>query len=131
MRRDTPQRRAIRGALREAGRPLTPEEILRAARRRAPTLGIATVYRNLRALEESGWTRAVELPGAPARFEVAGKPHHHHFLCRACDCAWDVEGCPGGLDTQVPPGFTVESHDVVLHGLCAACDDAAEAGTGA
>ena len=83
--RDTPQRRALRAALERADRPLSPAEALDAARRDAPGLGIATVYRNLRALVEEGWLDEVALPGAPSRYEVAGKHHHHHFRCRVCD----------------------------------------------
>jgi Fur family ferric uptake transcriptional regulator len=127
MMRDTPQRRAIRRALREAGRPLTPDEILRGGRTRgAPTLGIATVYRNLKALEEDGWAAPVELPGEVTRYEVAGKPHHHHFLCRGCDGAFDVRGCSDDVDAAAPPGFRVEGHEVILYGVCAGCHDAQE-----
>ena len=126
MRRDTEQRRAIRRALREAGRPLTPEEVLEAGRRDVATLGIATVYRNLKALAADGWASAVELPGEAVRYEVAGKPHHHHFLCRACEGAFEVDGCPGDVGAVVPDGFVLESHEVVLYGVCPTCvEDAA------
>ncbi len=121
MRRDTPQRRAIRHALREAGRPLTPEEVLETGRRRVASLGIATVYRNLKALQREGFAEPVELPGEPVRYEVAGKPHHHHFLCRSCAQAFEVDGCPGAVEPLLPDGFTLEDHDVVLYGTCADC----------
>lgn len=127
MERDTPQRRAIRRALRDAGRPLTPEEVLGVGRERVPTLGIATVYRNLKALHGEGFAAAVELPGEPTRYEVAGKPHHHHFLCRSCAQAFEVEGCPGAVEPLVPTGFRLEGHEVVLYGVCADCGDRGEA----
>lgn len=120
-RRDTPQRRAIRAALRDAGRPLTPDEVLELGRPRAPSLGIATVYRNLRALHDRGWVEAVELPGEPTRYEVAGKGHHHHFLCTLCTSAFEVEGCPGDVAALVPADFEVEDHDLVLYGRCPGC----------
>ena len=128
--RDTPQRRAIRAALLDAGRPLTPEEVLSAGRVRVPSLGIATVYRNLKVLYEEGWAATVELPGEPVRYERAGKPHHHHFFCRACEQAFEVEGCPGGLRAVLPDGFELESHEVVLYGRCPGCRDG-DAGAGA
>lgn len=126
MTRDTPQRRAIRRVLRESGRPLTPDEVLAAGRERVPGLGIATVYRNLKALHVQGWVEPVELPGEPVRYEVAGKPHHHHFLCRACQGAFEVHGCPGDPEELVPEGFRLESHDVVLYGTCPDCIDGEE-----
>ncbi len=121
MERDTPQRRAIRQVFSDSGRPLRPDEVLEAAQRLVKGLGIATVYRNLKTMTENGWLRAVDLPGDATRYEVAGKPHHHHFLCRKCDRAFEVDGCPDNLGVGVPPGFRLEQHEVVLYGLCAAC----------
>lgn len=120
-RRDTPQRQAIRAALREADRPLTPDEVLQLGRPHVPSLGIATVYRNLRALHDRGWVEAVELPGEPTRYEVAGKEHHHHFLRRLCTSAFKVEGCPGDVAALVPADFEVDDHDLVLYGRCPSC----------
>ena len=48
MERDTAQRRAIRRALDDAGRPLGALEVLKLSKRFAPKLGIATVYRTLK-----------------------------------------------------------------------------------
>ena len=124
MERDTPQRRAIREALTRAGRPMSPAEVLDAGKALAAGLGIATVYRNLKLLTESGWLCPVDLPGETTRYEVSGKPHHHHFLCRECDRAFEVaEHCPGNYRFSAPSGFRVEAHEVVLYGVCAACAD--------
>jgi Fur family ferric uptake transcriptional regulator len=121
MERNTAQRTAIRQAIAEAGRPLLPQEVLVAAQQRAPNLGIATVYRNLKALVEEGAVRAVNLPGENPRFEVAGHQHHHHFQCRQCQRVFDVHACPGDLSRLAPPGFTVEDHDLTLYGRCKDC----------
>lgn len=120
--RRTRQRQAIEAAFAAADRPLSPEECLERAQREVPGLGIATVYRNVRRLVESEWLRVVELPGHRDRYEVAGKHHHHHFHCRACDGVFEVEACPGGFKTMAPGGFRVEDHEVILYGLCAHCD---------
>ncbi len=122
MERDTPQRRAIREALTRAGRPMSPAEVLDAGKALAAGLGIATVYRNLKLLTESGWLCPVDLPGETTRYEVSGKPHHHHFLCRECDRAFEVpEHCPGNHRFSAPSGSHVEAHEVVLYGVCATC----------
>ncbi len=122
MERDTPQRRAIREVLTRAGRPMSPAEVLDAGKALATGLGIATVYRNLKLLTETGWLCSVDLPGETARYEVSGKPHHHHFLCRECDRAFEVaEHCPGNHRFSAPSGFRVEAHEVVLYGVCATC----------
>jgi hypothetical protein len=49
MERNTRQRSAIRDAIAQAERPLLPQEVLDAAQRAVPGLGIATVYRPARA----------------------------------------------------------------------------------
>ena len=72
MQRDTRQRRAIRAVFQDSARPLSPEEVLQAAQAEAPTLGLATVYRNLKGLVEEGWLVPVALPGAAPRYEPAG-----------------------------------------------------------
>lgn len=120
-RRDTAQRRALRAAIERADRPLSPGELLGAARRDVPGLGLATVYRTVRALVEEGWLAEVALPGSPNRYEQAGKHHHHHFRCTLCDRVFEVEGCPPDLRTLLPRGFRLESHDITLTGRCASC----------
>jgi Fur family transcriptional regulator, ferric uptake regulator len=119
--RSTAQGRAIRRALEAAGRPLGPREILDAAQQDSPSLGIATVYRNVKALLDQGWLAQVELPGEPPRYERAGKRHHHHFMCRTCDRLFELAGCPTDLETLVPAGFRLEAHEVVLYGSCDEC----------
>ena len=122
MERNTAQRRTIRAVLSAANRPLTPREVLLEARSQVPNMGIATVYRRLKALMDEGWLVAVELPGQPQRYERSGKGHHHHFNCSRCGRTFEMEGCPGGLDELVPDGFTMEAHEVFVYGLCDECN---------
>lgn len=108
--------------LEDQGRPLSPAEIRSFAADSAPSLGIATVYRNLARLQEEGRVRPVDVPGvAGARWELSGKAHHHHFHCRSCDGVFEVAECPGALTDLAPPGFQVEAHEIVLYGRCADC----------
>jgi Fur family ferric uptake transcriptional regulator len=51
-------------------------------------------------------------------------PHRHHVHCTACDQVFPIVGCPGGIERLVPPGWTVERHDLTLHGRCPACTTA-------
>ena len=121
MDRNTRQRSAIRQALADAARPLLPQEVLQAAQLDVPGMGIATVYRNLKALVDEDVLRSVNLPGDNPRFETAGLHHHHHFQCQQCQKVFDVHGCPGNLAALAPPGFTVADHDLVLYGRCSDC----------
>ena len=119
--RQTRQQAAVREAFLASGRPLSPQEVRRDAGRRAAGIGLATVYRHVRALIAEGWLVPVELPGQPARYERSGQRHHHHFHCRACGRLFDIPGCPGRISTSAPRGFTVEDHEITLYGRCPEC----------
>ena len=121
MPRDTRQRTAIRRVFVNVERPLTPDEVLEYGRQIVPSLGLATVYRNVKILAGEGWLCEVELPGGGIRFELAERPHHHHFLCRSCDQAFDVHRCPDEVKKLAPAGFEIEGHELILFGRCAAC----------
>lgn len=121
MERATRQRTAIRAAIEGARRPLSPQEVLAAAREVVPALGMATVYRNLKLLLDEGAIQPVELPGDSPRYEAAGREHHHHFQCDECHRVFDVPECPGDLGRLAPAGFTVARHDITLYGRCSDC----------
>ncbi len=121
--RRTPQRGAIEAALQDAGRPLGPCEILNAARPAAVSLSLATVYRCVRRMLTEHLIVAVHLPGQPPRYELraAAALHHHHFHCDACNCVFDLEGCPNDLQDLLPRGFRHRAHEIVLYGTCVSC----------
>lgn len=129
MERNTRQRSAIRAAIAQAERPLLPQEVLEHAQGESPGLGIATVYRNLKAMVEEGELQAVQLPGENPRFELVGHHHHHHFQCTQCQRVYDVHACPGDLSHLAPAGFQIEGHELTLYGRCADCAPARAAAT--
>lgn len=120
MQRKTLQRENIQAVLKEAARPLTVHEILERAARKVPSLGIATVYRCVKALMESGEVSLVEIVGEPLRYETAHLAHHHHFVCDTCRKVFDLQGCVP-ISALVPSGFKLRSHEIVLFGTCASC----------
>jgi Fur family transcriptional regulator, ferric uptake regulator len=121
MERDTRQRAAIRSAIEGAQRPLSPPEILSMAQADVPQMSLATVYRNLKAMQEDGAIASVWLPGESARYEATHLAHHHHFRCNRCARVFDIHGCAGDALHVAPEGFVVERHELTLYGLCAAC----------
>jgi Fur family ferric uptake transcriptional regulator len=118
--RQTRQRSALRSAFETAARPLSPQEALDFARKICGPMGLATVYRNIRALLDEGWLTPVELPGG-VRYERSGKAHHHHFQCENCSRVFEVEGCVPAMETLAGPQFSVRRHELVLYGLCGGC----------
>ena len=122
--RNTQQRMAIEEVFQNSDRPLSVDEVLDQGRSHSPTLNRATVYRNLKVLVEKGDIIKVELPSGGAFYEKNNKGHHHHFLCRLCNKAFDLLGCFLKPNRQLAPkGFVVEDHDLVVHGVCSSCSD--------
>lgn len=130
MERRTPQRTAIEEALRHAGRPLTPQELLELSRARVKSINLATIYRTLKMLTDSGDAVSVHILGESPRFEAAHIGHHHHFRCDDCGKVYDIAGCMGSMASLVPPGFKVREHEITLFGTCAACGTDRSGGAG-
>lgn len=124
MERKTRQHQAIYDVIVGAHRPLLAHEVLALATEVVPRLSLATVYRNIKTLQDEGSIKAVVLPGQNPRYELASRSHHHHFQCRQCERVFDLEACPGNLDNLAPSGFMVEEHEIILYGRCSECIDA-------
>ena len=119
--RNTRQRAAIRKAFERADRPLSPQQVLDAAQAEVDGVGIATVYRNIKALLEEQWLVAVELPGSATVYERSGKAHHHHFHCDECGRVFELTGCLPNINRLAGRKFSVVRHELVLYGMCADC----------
>ena len=119
--RSTRQKRAIRDVFERVARPLSTDEILAEAQADIKSLGIATVYRSIRALLDEGFLEAVEVPGRTPLYERSGKSHHHHFLCTECERVYELDGCSSEVRGELPRGFRATGHDVTIYGHCPAC----------
>lgn len=124
MERNTQQRRAILKVLEETQRPLSVQEVLELAQEDSPRLGIATVYRNLKALVAEEKLTAVDMPGNLVLYEMPRKEHHHHFTCTRCQRVFDVDACGFNFRELVPRGFRIQEHEIFLSGFCKSCASA-------
>jgi Fur family ferric uptake transcriptional regulator len=106
------------------------DEILRFARAMAPHVGLSTVYRTMKLLEESGLAQRHHFEGESVRFEATlGKSHHDHLICRACGAILEFENAEiERLQEAVASdlAFVIEGHRHEIYGVCAACQRATQ-----
>lgn len=121
--RKTQQREAILQVIAEAPGPLSVPEIHERATEKLESVGIATVYRTLKLLQESEQIQTVILPSGESRFESSEHGHHEHFQCRACTRVFDVHTCslPKTRGATLPGGFVIEDHEITFYGTCPDC----------
>ena len=125
MQRNTKQRTAILKALQQHDQPLSVAELLEFASRDIPRLGIATVYRTLKSLQEDGSITQVSIHGNAPYYELSGKHHHHHFQCEVCHSVKDIDACL--IDEKKftsllkKSGLKVNHHEITLFGSCEHC----------
>jgi Fur family peroxide stress response transcriptional regulator len=103
----------------------TADEVFQAVQRKLPTIGFATVYRNLAALAKEGKIKEVQFVDKKKRYE--GNTHQHqHFICTACNRIIDME-LTALLNiedaVQKMQCHQVEDYKLELMGVCASCKE--------
>ncbi len=124
----TPQREAIYLLVKSRrGSHLSSEEIFDLLRDEHPGIGLATVYRALRVLEDMGLLHSLYLNDGKIRYEANDDTEdhrHHHLVCLDCgrveEFALDLLG-PLEKMVQEKSGFTVQDHSVKFYGICTTC----------
>lgn len=119
----TRQRRIILDELRRTTAHPTADELFACARRRLPSLSLATVYRTLASLHEAGLALKLDLDGDRSRWDGT-VTDHGHVTCRICGVVADLPAPPveDVLDavTATTP-FTDLTCRVELTGICPLC----------
>ena len=118
QRRETKQRQTVYNALMGLYHP-TADEVYEKLRTECPTIGRATVFRNLSVLAEEGKVVKLFFPDEVARYD-ANVDGHFHFMCRCCERIIDL---PAHLQISLPQSeqFTAEHASVHFYGLCKEC----------
>ena len=114
------------------GAAFTVDDLVAAVRDCRPETGVATIYRAVGAMEDSGYLERVGERDGTALFTHCGSHpgHHHHAVCTGCG-ATVVTACPvdDAVETARRAGFTVTGHELRIYGLCRTCsEDPARAG---
>ncbi|MGL6133318.1 MAG: Fur family transcriptional regulator [Prochlorococcaceae cyanobacterium] len=110
-------------ALRRAGRELSGQDLHACLRASANPMGLATVYRHLRQLQQWGRVRCRHLPSGEALFAPTERDEHH-LTCVDCGQTHRLNRCPvhalelSGDELQ---GYLPLFHTLEFYGLCPDC----------
>lgn len=88
-------------------------------------IGLATVYRVLTQFEQAGILTRSQFDGTRAVFEINDGDHHDHLICTSCGSV--VEFTEPEIEKRQyeiaeEHGYTLESHTMMLYGICASCN---------
>ena len=113
---------------------LSAEEIYRKVKPLYPSIGIATIYRNLEIFEKMGVLSKLDFGDNRSRYELAEdfslKGHHHHLVCKNCnkiieydDYVEDEINLINKVQNALHKkyGFNIEDHYIQFYGLCSDC----------
>ena len=105
-------------------RHLSAEDVYRALIGESVEIGLATVYRVLTQFEQAGILARSQFDSGKAVFELNDGDHHDHLICTNCGTVVefnDVDIEKRQHKVAKDNGFHLESHHMVLYGVCANC----------
>jgi Fur family transcriptional regulator, peroxide stress response regulator len=119
--RHTRQRAAVYQFLHRAESHPTAEEIYAGVRRQIASISLATVYKALEALVDSGLANKLAFADGPSRYDCRGQAHYH-FRClrtgQICDVAVPYdEGLLEKLDPGLVAALNYQGFQVTGHRL--------------
>jgi Fur family transcriptional regulator, ferric uptake regulator len=124
VRRNTWQKEAVRSALGSEDGFVSAQALHAGLREAGSTIGLATVYRALSDLEDSGEADMLRQDGESLYRACTPGTHHHHLICRNCGKTVEItadEVEEWARSVAARHGFTRPEHVVDVFGLCAEC----------
>jgi Fur family transcriptional regulator, ferric uptake regulator len=122
--RITPQREMVLTILADASAHLTAQDIYVRGKEQDASLSLATVYRTLSVLKETGVVHELHLDGEHHHYELAAKDEHSHLVCLDCGRVIEVDSaafCQAAREVGQAHGFVVATAQVELAGYCENC----------
>lgn len=123
-RRPTRQQAAVAAALQDVPDFSSAQELHARLREAGDPVGLATVYRTLTGMAETGEVDVLRTDEGEAVYRMCSTGHHHHLVCRECGRAVEVEGPAVERWTDqvaADHGFSDISHTLEIFGRCPDC----------
>jgi Fur family transcriptional regulator, ferric uptake regulator len=118
-------RRLVLGALYAADGPVTAEQVANGLAGRLPRSDLASVYRNLETLEETGLVRHFHLGHGPGLYAPAGTGDREYLVCESCGAVKAVapeEMEPVRSEIRKRFGYEARFGHFPILGVCRDCE---------
>lgn len=92
MQRMTRQRAAVGDLLHATSDFKSAQQLHAMLKDSGNDIGLATVYRTVQAMAESGDLDVLRLEDGEARYRRCARGHHHHLVCRECGRTVELAG---------------------------------------
>lgn len=125
VQRMTRQRQSVFEELERLDDFRSAQQIFDDLQRQGHRVGLATVYRNLQSLSESGDVDVLRSGDGESLYRLCtGRGHHHHLVCRNCGHTEEIS--MDAIESWVAEvarshRYTAVEHSMELFGLCEAC----------
>ena len=110
-------------ALQASSDEMSGQQLHRSLEESSRAMGLATVYRNLRQLQQRGMVRCRHLPNGEALYAPIERDRHH-LTCVDCGRTQALDHCPiHTMDMNVDGGddFDLLFHTLEFFGFCRNC----------
>ncbi len=123
MYRLTNQRRLILDKLKEVYNHPTAEDLHEMLVKEMPSIGLATIYRNLDIMEKDGLV--LKIKGKDKKAKYDGHTHRHcHLVCKKCGEVFDIDDIEKiSINSKKinALGFFLDLDCLTIYGLCKKC----------
>ena len=122
--RITPQREMIVAVIAHADTHLTAEQIYAQVSQRTQAVNLATIYRTLELLVETGSVSRVDLGQGQVSYAAQHHGAHIHLVCRCCGAVIDAsQDLLETLHAQLQEryGFAADLEHISIAGVCGEC----------
>ncbi|MEE8589535.1 MAG: Fur family transcriptional regulator [Sulfurimonadaceae bacterium] len=117
----TPQRTAILNEIEKAGH-IDIDHLFEILRSSFPSISLATVYKNVNHMYETGILDVIKVPKHKLQYEIMKEPHIH-LVCDKCGSVTDMQKSLDQLidSAEAESGYSLNNSSVVLSGICPSC----------
>lgn len=122
--KNTKQRKAISDLLLSITKFSSAQEVHNLLVSRGEKIGLATVYRTLQALSETGLIDSLKSENGETLYKICSKNHHHHLVCTKCATtsefnANEIESMMQKISKE--NNYEISGHVIEIFGLCRNC----------